>query len=47
MKNAKADGSWSGRLSEIYLGSNSNSGTYVPTKNWWGHLKIYTSNPNW
>jgi hypothetical protein len=47
MKNAKADGSWSGRLSEIYLGSNSNSGTYVPTKNWWGHLKIYTSNPGW
>ncbi len=47
MKNAKADGTWSGRISEIALGSNSNSGTYVPTQTWWGHLKIWTSNPGW
>jgi hypothetical protein len=47
MTNTKADGTWSGRLSEIYLGSNSNSGTYVPTKTWWGHVKIWTSSPGW
>lgn len=47
MKNAKKDGTWSGRLSDIYLGSNSNSGTYSATQTWWGHLKIWTSNPGW
>jgi hypothetical protein len=47
MANAKADGTWTGRLNEIFLGSNSNSGTYAPTKTWWGHLKIWTSNPGW
>lgn len=32
---------------ELMLGSNSNSGTKSPTKTWWGHLKIWTSNPGW
>jgi hypothetical protein len=47
MKNAKSDGSWSGRISDIYLGGNSNAGTRYATQTWWGHLKIWTSNPGW
>lgn len=47
MTNAKADGTWSGRISEIYLGANSNSGTSTATKTWWGHLKIWSTNPGW
>ncbi len=47
MTNATAAGTWSGRLSEIFLGSNSNSGTYTATQTWWGHLKVWTANPGW
>jgi hypothetical protein len=32
---------------ELMLGSNSNSGTKKPTSTWWGHLKVWTSNPGW
>jgi len=38
---------WSNRLKEIFLGSNSNSGTSRPTQTWWGRLRIYTSDPGW
>jgi len=47
MANVKADGTWAGNLSEIFLGSNSNSGTATATQTWWGHLKIWTSSPGW
>lgn len=40
-------GYFANRFTEIMLGSNSNSGTYVPTQTWWGQLKIWTSNPGW
>jgi len=40
-------GEFSTRITEIMLGSNSNSGTLVPTRTWWGHLKIWTSDPGW
>ena len=40
-------GEFTGRVTEIMLGSNSNSGTLVPTQTWWGHLKIWTSSPGW
>ena len=33
-------GKWSSTISEIFLGSNSNSGTATATASWWGHLKI-------
>jgi hypothetical protein len=42
-----ANGEFTTRISEIMLGSNSNSGTLVPTQTWWGHLKVWTSNPGW
>lgn len=42
-----ADGSWSNRIGEIFLGANSNSGTPVATQTWWGHMKLYTSDPGW
>lgn len=43
---------WNGNVySQIWeyiaLGGNSNSGVAQATSNWWGHLKIYTSNPGW
>ncbi|MGH7628395.1 MAG: hypothetical protein ACREOF_03235 [Gemmatimonadales bacterium] len=43
----RPDGQWSNRLDFIGLGSNSNSGTTQATSNWWGHLKVWTSNPGW
>lgn len=40
-----------GRYSAVWeyigLGGNSNSGVAVPTQTWWGHLKVWTSNPGW
>jgi hypothetical protein len=38
---------WANRLSEIFLGGNSNSGTGQPARTWWGRLRIYTSDPHW
>ncbi len=46
MTNSRS-GKWSNRLSEIFLGSNSNSGTGQPTHTWWGRLRVYTSDPGW
>ena len=43
----KNDGSWSNRLDFIALGSNNNSGTSRATNNWWGRLRVWTSNPGW
>jgi hypothetical protein len=43
----RRDGGWSNRLEFIALGSNSNSGTAQASSNWWGHLKIWTTNPGW
>ena len=40
-------GYFANRYVELMLGSNSNSGTKSPTKTWWGHLKVWTSNPGW
>ena len=40
-------GGWTDYLAFISLGSNSNSGVKVATQTWWGHLKIWTSDPGW
>jgi hypothetical protein len=42
-----ATGAFLNKITSIQLGSNSNSGTYSATQTWWGHLKIWTSNPGW
>jgi len=41
------DGTFSNQLAALALGSNSNSGTSRPTSNWWGRLRIWTTNPSW
>ncbi|HZE75103.1 MAG TPA: hypothetical protein VE091_07315 [Gemmatimonadales bacterium] len=43
----ESTGYFANRYIELLLGSNSNSGTRVPTQVWWGHLKVWTSNPGW
>ncbi len=43
----RSTGEWSNRLSYIGLGANSNSGHQYDTKQWWGHVKVWTSNPGW
>jgi hypothetical protein len=40
-------GDWSNRLDNIGLGANSNSGHQYATTQWWGHVKVWTSNPGW
>ena len=40
-------GAFLSKITSIQLGSNSNSGTYSATNTWWGHLKVWTSNPGW
>jgi hypothetical protein len=40
-------GQFSNRIAFVALGANSNSGTSQATNTWWGHLKIWTSNPGW
>ena len=40
-------GKWSPRFTELFLGSNSNSGTPTPTTNSWGRLRIWTADPGW
>jgi hypothetical protein len=40
-------GGWTDYLAFISLGSNSNSGVKVATETWWGHLRIWTSDPGW
>jgi len=44
---ANNTGAFLNHITSIALGSNSNSGTRVATQTWWGHLKIWTSNPGW
>jgi hypothetical protein len=44
---ANNTGAFLSRITSIQLGSNSNSGTYSATQTWWGHLKVWTSNPAW
>ncbi len=41
------NGDWSNRFDALALGSNSNSGTSRATSNWWGRLRIWTTNPGW
>ncbi len=40
-------GYFSNQFAHLSLGSNSNSGTRYPTSNWWGRLRIWTTNPGW
>jgi len=40
-------GYFANRYVELLLGSNSNSGTKVATQTWWGHVKIWTTDPKW
>ena len=41
------DDVWTDYLSHVALGTNANAGTSQQTNTWWGHLRIWTSNPNW
>lgn len=41
------DGTFSNTFYMVALGSNSNSGTSRPTSNWWGRLRVWTTNPGW
>jgi hypothetical protein len=40
-------GGFSNVFASLALGSNSNSATSRPTSNWWGRLRIWTTNPGW
>ncbi len=41
------NGDWSNQFEQLSLGSNNNSGTSQTTSNWWGRLRVWTSNPGW
>src|SRR5262245_5771559 len=40
-------GLFSNQFASLGLGSNSNSGTTRATSNWWGRVRIWTTNPSW